>query len=42
MFVSAAIAAYGPPLACLPQIAITANRVPRSRAVFVDTAENNV
>lgn len=37
IFVSAAMAAYDPPAAGVPQIAMTARRVPRSRAVFVDT-----
>jgi len=34
MLVSAAIAAYLPPLALVPQIAIAAKRPPTSRAVF--------
>lgn len=38
MFVSAAMAAYLPPLAWVPHMAMTAKRVPRSRAVLVDTA----
>lgn len=42
MLVSAAIAAYDPPAALLPQIAKTAKRVPRSRAEFVDTVVTGV
>ena len=37
MFVSAAIAAYLPPLALVPQMATAARRPPTSRAVFAAT-----
>jgi hypothetical protein len=37
MLVSAAIAAYLPPLAFVPQTAIATNRPPTSRAVFAAT-----
>lgn len=37
IFVKAVMAAYLPPLACLPQIVITMKRAPRSRAVFAAT-----
>lgn len=37
IFVSAAIAAYGPPAAWRPQIVIAIIRPPRSRAVFAAT-----
>lgn len=37
MFVRAAMAAYEPPLAALPQMDMTMKREPRSRAVLVAT-----
>jgi hypothetical protein len=40
MFVSAAIAAYLPPLAFVPQMQIATNRPPKSRAVFAATKNN--
>jgi hypothetical protein len=41
MFVNAAIAAYLPPLALVPQIAMATKRPPTSRAVFAATKYDN-